>query len=277
MTTPAPTVRLAHGAEMPRLGLGTWPMDDAEAERVVADALVAGYRLVDTAYNYGNETGVGRGVRASGIPRDEVFITTKLNREWHGVDEVADAVRGSADRLGVDRIDLMLIHWPNPDQDRYVEAWTGLVGLLEDGVVAAIGTSNFKAAHLERIAAATGVLPDVNQVQLSPYTTRGTIRAYNAEHGIVTQSWSPLGQGNDLLRNPVVVGVAERNGVTPGEAVLAWHLALGLATVPKSSDPQRLRRNLAAASLVLDPGDVEALSALDRGESEAVDSDTFGH
>lgn len=271
------TMTLAHGAVVPRIGLGTWPMDDAEAERVVAEALTAGYRLVDTAYNYRNERGVGRGLRASGLPREDVFVTTKFNRECHGVEGAAEALRASAERLGVDYVDLLLIHWPNPAQDRYVAAWEGLVALLEQGLVRAIGTSNFKAEHIDRIVAATGVTPDLNQVQLSPYTTRAMIRRYDAEHGIVTQSWSPLGQGNDLLAHPVVVDVAERNGVGAGPAVLAWHLAHGLAMVVKSSDPRRLRDNLAAATITLPAADVAALDALDRGESAAVDSDRFGH
>ncbi len=270
-------VTLQHGAVLPRLGLGTWPMEDAEAERVVATAFEMGYRLVDTAFNYGNERGVGRGVRASGVPREQVFVTTKFNRSSHSVDGVAEAFEGSAERLGLDYVDLMLVHWPNPDQDRYVDAWRGLVALLESGRLRAIGVSNFKPAHLDRLIAETGVVPDLNQVQLSPQLTRDAVRAYDAGHGIVTQSWSPLGQGNDLLRQPVVTATAEKYGRAPGQVVLAWHLALGLAAVPKSSDPRRLRENLDALHLVLDPADVVALSALDQGEAAAVDSDVFGH
>lgn len=269
-------LHLTHGATLPRIGLGTWPMDDAEAERVVAEAVMAGYRLVDTAVNYGNERGVGRGVRASGVPRNQVFVTTKFNRESHSIEGVAAAFEGSAGRLGVDYIDLLLIHWPNPDQGRYVEAWQGLIRLLEQGSVRAIGVSNFTAAHVDRLIEATGVSPDVNQVQLSPRLARREIRAYDAALGIVTQSWSPLGQGNDLLREPVIVGIAELRGCTPGQVVLAWHLAHGLSAVPKSSDPVRLRQNLAAAQMVFAPDEVAALDALDGGE-EPVDSDAFGH
>ena len=275
---PVPTVRLLHGADMPRLGLGTYPMDDAEAERVVADAVGAGYRLVDTAEAYGNERGVGRGLRRSGVPRAELFVTTKFDRRWHGRDLVAQALERSLDRLGLDAVDLLLIHWPNPGHDRYVQAWEGLAELHRAGRLRAIGTSNFTPAHLDRIVAATGVVPDVNQIQLNPYVTRTGPRAHHDRLGIVTESWSPIGgRDHDVLADPVVRRIAGRTGWTPAQVVLRWHLELGLVTVPKSADPDRLRQNLAVADLRLDPEDVAALSALDRGESEAVDSDTFGH
>jgi 2,5-diketo-D-gluconate reductase A len=164
----APTILLAHGADLPRLGLGTWPMNDDEAETAVARAIETGYRLIDTAYKYGNEKGVGRGLRAGGVARADLFVTTKLNGEWHGYAEAREAFAASADRLGLDYVDMYLVHWPLPAQDRYVDAWRGLLGLLEDGRVRAIGTSNFKPAHLDRLIAATGVAPDVNQIQLNP-------------------------------------------------------------------------------------------------------------
>lgn len=274
----APTVTLRNGAEMPRLGLGTWPMDDATAETTVATAIELGYRLVDTAENYRNEVGVGRGLKASGVPREELFVTTKFNKRWHGVDLVAEAYERSLDRLGLDYIDLLLVHWPNPDQDRYVEAVRGLARLLEAGRLRAIGTSNFKPAHLERVIAETGIVPDVNQIQLSPTVTRESARAYHAEHGIVTQSWSPIGgQSNDVLREPVVVEVAERHGRTPAQVVLRWHMELGLTTVPKSENPERLRQNLDIFDFSLSAEEVAAISALDRGDAAGADSDAFGH
>ena len=274
----APTVTLPHGAEMPRLGLGTSPMDDGAAEKAVTAAIELGYRLVDTAENYGNERGVGRGLKASGVPRDELFVTTKFNKRWHGVDLAAEACQRSADRLGVDYLDLLLVHWPNPQQDRYVDAWKGLVRLVQDGRVRAIGTSNFKPAHLERIIAETGVVPDVNQIQLSPTVTRESARAYHARHGIVTQSWSPIGgQRNDGLREPVVLEVAERHGRTPAQIVLRWHMELGLTAVPKSSDPVRLGQNLDIFGFALSPDEVAAISALDQGDAAGADSDAFGH
>lgn len=277
-STIAPTVTLLHGAAMPRLGLGTWPMDDAAAETTVAAAIELGYRLVDTAENYGNERGVGRGVKASGVPREELFVTTKFNKRWHGVELAAEAYERSLDRLGLDYIDLLLIHWPNPGHDRYVEAVRGLARLLEDGRLRAIGTSNFKPAHLDRVIAETGIVPDVNQIQLSPTVTRESARAYHAEHGIVTQSWSPIGgQSNDVLREPVVVELAERYGRTPAQIVLRWHMELGLTAVPKSSDPVRLRQNLDVFDFALTTGEVAAISALDQGDAAGADSDAFGH
>ncbi len=278
MTSVATTVTLTHGASMPRIGLGTWPMDDAETERAVASAIEAGYRLVDTAENYGNERGVGLGIKASGLSSNDVFVTTKFNKRWHGRELVADACARSAERLGVDVIDLLLVHWPNPDQDRYVEAWEGMVGLLESGAVRAIGTSNFKPAHLTRIIEATGVTPDVNQVQLSPLVTRGAVRSFDEQHRIVTQSWSPFGgSGTDVLRERTIVDLAERHGRTPAQIVLRWNLELGLATVPKTSDPARMRSNLDVFDFTLSTSEVDALSGLDGGEAAAVDSDRFGH
>jgi 2,5-diketo-D-gluconate reductase A len=278
MALTAPTVELSHGAAMPRLGLGTWPMDDAESERVVAEAIGLGYRLVDTAENYGNERGVGLGLKASGVARHDLFVTTKFNRQWHGVELAGEACERSLDRLGLDYLDLLLIHWPNPQHGHYAEAWQGLVRLLESGRVKAVGTSNFKPAHLDRIVEATGVVPDVNQIQLSPFTTRMEAREYHREHGIVTQSWSPIGgQGAEVREHPLVVSLAEKYGKTPVQVVLRWHLDLGLAVVPKSSNAERLVQNLDVFGFSLEPEDVMALSALDLGEASAADSDEFGH
>ncbi|MDQ7908127.1 aldo/keto reductase [Phytohabitans sp. ZYX-F-186] len=276
--TTAPTVTLTHGAEMPRLGLGTWPMDDSAAEATVAAAIELGYRLVDTAENYGNERGVGRGLKASGVPREELFVTTKFNKRWHGVELAAEAYERSLDLLGLDYLDLLLIHWPNPAHDRYVQAWQGLARLLERGRLRAVGTSNFKPTHLERVIAETGVVPDVNQIQLSPTVTRESARAYHAKHGIVTQSWSPIGgQRNEVLGAPVVVELAERHGRTPAQIVLRWHMELGLATIPKSTDPVRLRQNLDVFDFSLTAGEVAAISALDQGDAAGADSDVSGH
>ncbi|WP_329082751.1 MULTISPECIES: aldo/keto reductase [unclassified Streptosporangium] len=272
-----PTVKLVNGADIPQVGLGTWPMSDEEAEVAVADAVEMGYRLVDTAYAYGNETGVGRGLRASGVPREELFVTTKLNGEWHGYDAAQEAYQASLDRLGLDHADLYLIHWPLPREDRYVEAWKGMVKLLRDGRVRAIGVSNFKPAHIDRLLAETGVVPDVNQIQLNPFFTRDEPRAYDAEHGIATQSWGPLGQGGDLLEQPVVTAAAERHGRTPAQIVLRWHIELGLITVPKSSSPERMRANADVFGFTLTPAEVAELSSLDRGEAAATDSDSVGH
>lgn len=278
MTDTAPTITLPHGATMPRLGFGTSPMDDATAERAVASAIEAGYRLIDTAENYHNELGVGRGLRAAGVPREELFVTTKFNKRWHGVELAAEAFERGAERLGLDYLDLLLIHWPNPRQDQYVQAFQGLVELLEQGRVRAIGTSNFKPAHLARITAETGTVPDVNQIQLNPSVTRSAARAYHAEHGIVTEAWSPLGGGGgEELRTDVVAELATRHGRTPAQIVLRWHMELGVVAIPKSATPERIRQNIDIFDFSLSPAEVAAISAQDQGEEAAVDSDSFGH
>jgi 2,5-diketo-D-gluconate reductase A len=262
---------------MPQLGLGTWPLSDSEAEQAVVDGVAAGYRLFDTAYAYGNEQGVGKGLRACGLPREELFITTKLNGAWHGYEAAQEAWADGARRLDVDYIDLLLIHWPLPAQDRYVDAWRGLAKLLEDAKVRAIGTSNFKPAQLDRLLDEVGVVPDVNQIQLSPYTTRDAARAYHAEQGIVTQSWSPLGLGRELLREPVIVETAQLHGRTPAQVVLRWHIELGLAAVPKTQQPARMASNIDLFDWSLSAAEVQAISQLDKGEAFADDSDVIGH
>jgi 2,5-diketo-D-gluconate reductase A len=276
MTITVPTVPLAHGPEMPLLGLGTARMDDAEAAECVRSAIEDGYRLVDTAENYGNERGVGQGLRDAGVPRDEVFVTTKFNKRWHSVDGARQACENSLERLGLEHLDLLLVHWPNPDQDRYVEAWEGLVRLREDGLVRAIGTSNFKPHHLDRIIGATGVAPAVNQINLNPYATRASTHAYHVPHGIVTEAWSPI-QPARMLQDPVIVEVARRRGCTPAQAVLRWLTQRGIVTVPKSSSAERRRENLASVDVQLTPNDIDGISGLDRGEDHITDSDEFGH
>lgn len=272
-----PTVTLANGVQMPALGLGTSPMNDAETETTVAAAIEAGYRLIDTAENYRNELGVGRGIRASGIDRDELFVTTKFNKNWHGYDEAQQAFAKSAERLGLDYVDLLLIHWPVPAQDRYVDGWRGMIKLLEDGKVRAIGFSNFKPAHIDRVIEATGVAPHVNQVQLHPGIPRGAERDYHAAHGIVTESWSPIARGNDLLNDSVIAGIANRHGKTPAQIVLRWHVQQGLVPIPKTSNRQRLAENIAVFDFELSAQDMQALGALDGGGVGAVDSDVTGH
>jgi 2,5-diketo-D-gluconate reductase A len=271
-------LKLLHGATIPRLGLGTWPMDDRQVERAVASALESGYRLVDTAENYGNERGVGRGVKASGVPRSEVFLTTKFNRRWHGADLVPQAFERSAEALGVDYIDLMLIHWPNPAHNRYVEAWQGLIGLREQGLVRAIGTSNFKPAHLERLIAETQVAPDVNQIELNPYVARVPTRSWHERHGIVTESWAPVGgSSNAVLNHAVITRVASHHGRTPAQVVLRWHVQSGLVAIPKSSHPERIRENFQVFDFELTGEEMAQIDALDEGEAAATDSDAFGH
>jgi 2,5-diketo-D-gluconate reductase A len=276
--TAAPTLKLINGAEMPVLGLGTWPLRGAECATAVRTAIESGYRLIDTAENYRNEDGVGQGIRDSGVDREEIFVTTKFNREWHSIEGVREAFEASRARLGLDYIDLLLIHWPNPDLDRYVDAVLGLERLLEHGKLRAIGTSNFKPAHLHRVIDETGIIVDVNQIQLSPYTTRDASRAFAAEHGITTESWSPIGgQSDDLRSDPVIAEIAERQGKSTTQTVLRWHIQLGLVTVPKSGNPGRIAENIDIFDFSLTDEEMAAISALDKGESFADDSDTFGH
>ncbi len=280
-TAPAPQVptrKLVHGAEIPVLGLGTSPVTGEAVVRQVADALTAGYRLIDTAENYRNEQGVGEGLRVSGVDRSEIFLTSKLNREWHSVDGVRRALEASLERLGTDYLDLFLVHWPNPDQDTYVDAVRGLEALREEGLLHAIGVSNFKPTHLRRVVDETGILLDVNQVQLSPYTTRPDVRAANDEYGTATESWSPIGASSDELRSdPVVAGIAERLDKTPTQVILRWHVQLGLVPIPKSTDPAHLAENLAVFDFELGADDLSAIDGLDRGDAGVTDSDTFGH
>ena len=274
--TPAPTLTLANGVQMPQLGLGTWPMDDKEATTAVAHALSIGYRLVDTAENYGNERGVGAGLRASGIARGQVFITSKFNREWHSVDGARQACEASLERLGLDYLDLLLVHWPNPDQNRYVAAFEGLTRLLESGLVRAIGTSNFKLAHLQRLFDA-GMVPHVNQIQLDPYHRRVDLEQLHAQRGIVTETWSPIGRGKAMLSDPAITAVAQRHGKTAAQVVLRWQIQHGFVPVPKSSDPLRQAQNLDIFGFSLSEADMASLDALDRPDPGMFDADSFGH
>ena len=278
MTALAPTLPLRHGAEIPVLGLGTSPLVGADSVRQVRTALESGYRLIDTAENYHNEDAVGQAIRDIGLNRNEIYITTKFNRRWHDVDGVRQAYEASLRRLGVDYIDLMLVHWPNPDQDRYVEAVQGLQALLDSGGLRAIGTSNFKPAHLQRVLDETGITPDVNQIQLSPYSTRNESREYHAAHDIVTESYSPLGaSSSDLRGDPVITGIAKDHGKSPTQVVLRWHVQLGLVAIPRSSNPGRIAENIDIFDFGLTEQEMSKISALDRGESVVTDSDVFGH
>jgi 2,5-diketo-D-gluconate reductase A len=274
--TLAPTLKLANGVEMPQLSLGTWPMNDAEAAAAVARALSLGYRGIDTAENYGNERGVGQGIRASSLRREEVFVTTKFNRRWHGFDAVREACQASLQRLGLDYIDLLLIHWPNPDQDRYVEAFLGLLRLLDEGLVRAVGTSNFKPAHLERLFR-LGLAPHVNQIQLDPWHRRDDVVALHRGRGIVTETWRPLGAGSGMLADPTIAAVAGKHGRTPAQVVLRWAVQQGFATAPKSTDPLRMAQNLDVFGFSLDEADMAALDTLDRADPQMLDADRFGH
>ncbi|MBX3143120.1 MAG: aldo/keto reductase [Trueperaceae bacterium] len=271
----APKVTLIDGREMPVIGLGTWPLDDEAAERVVSDAISAGYRHIDTAVRYGNETGVGRGLASSGLPRDALFVTTKLDGEFQGSERAEAGLRASLDRLGLESVDLLLIHWPLPQRDLYVSTWRTFERLQGLGLARSIGVSNFKPAHLERLAVETSVIPAVNQVQLNPRVARLDHRDYHERHGIVTVSYTPLGRGPELLAEGAIQTVAARHGKSPAQVVLRWHLQHGLVPIPKSADPGRLRENLAVFDFQLDAAEMAAIDAVDTGGG--VDSDERGH
>ena len=241
---------------MPQLGMGTWQISDAQAPAIVRDGLDAGFRLVDTAAIYGNERGVGEGAKASGA-----FLTTKLWNDRQGDAEAA--LDESLALLGVDAVDLYLIHWPSPGQDRHLDAWKALIDLRAAGKARSIGVSNFLPEHLDRIIDATGVVPAVNQIELHPRHQRRAEVAYHQAHGIVTQSWSPIGQGKGLLEDATIVRVADKHGRSPAQVVIAWHLAKGYAVIPKAASPEHLRENVAAQELTLDEDDIAALDALD--------------
>lgn len=275
MTKTSPNLPLTDGSEIPAIGVGTWPLDDAEVREMCLTAFEIGYRLVDTAENYRNEEGVGRAVRESGLPRADVFVTTKFNKKWHG-DAVA-GVEGNLGRLGLEYVDLVLIHWPNPGQDLYVRAWEGLIEARERGLTRAIGTSNFKPEHLQRLIDATGVAPEVNQIQCNPFTERVAERAFHEKHGIVTESWAPLAAGTGLIGHPSVWEVADAHDATPAQAVLAWHIQQGLLPIPKSSNRERLAENFAALNLRLTDDEVRTLTALKSSDYHLMDSDHFGH
>ena len=255
-----PAHTLNDGTALPALGLGTWPMDDAEAEQAVRGALELGYRLVDTAVNYRNETGVGLGVSRSGVPREEIVVTTKLPGRHHGYEETLASFEESRRRLGLDYVDLYLIHWPLPRVDRYVDSWKAMIRLREDGLVRSIGVSNFTARHIERLEQETGVLPSVNQIELHPLFPQEELRRFHREKGIVVESWSPLGRGSGLLADPAVADAARAHGVTPAQAVLRWHTQLGAVPIPKSSDPGRQRANLDIFGFELDEAQLTAMS-----------------
>ena len=256
---------LNDGRTIPQLGLGTWKLPDAQAPAVVRRALDTGYRLIDTAAIYHNERGVGEGVHGT-----DAFITTKLWNDRQG--DPAAALDESLALLGLEAVDLYLIHWPAPGQGQYVDAWKALVELRAAGKTRSIGVSNFLPQHLDAIIDATGVTPVLNQIELHPRHQRRDERAYHEAHGIVTQSWSPLGQGGDLLRDPAIVRVAGKHGRSAAQVVIAWHLAHGLSVIPKAADPEHMSDNFAALDCTLDAEDIAAIDALETGERMGEDA-----
>lgn len=261
-TTPA-AARTSHdGLALPPIGFGTYQLNGQDGARTVATAIEGGYRLIDSAVNYENEGAVGRGVRDSGAPREEIIVTSKLPGRRHERQQATRAIEESVLRVGLDYLDLYLIHWPNPSVDRYVEAWEALIEARERGLVRAIGVSNFLPEHLDRLVRETGVMPSVNQIELHPRVPQRERLAANEARGVLTEAWSPLGRPKGVVDEPAVAEVAAAHGCTPTQAVLAWTIARGAIPIPKSSDPARQRENLEAAQIALDPSEVERISSL---------------
>jgi 2,5-diketo-D-gluconate reductase A len=267
-----PDVVLNNGVSMPQLGYGVFRVPDDDTERAVLAALDAGYRSIDTASLYGNETGVGRALTASGLARDHFFVTTKVWNDDQGYDSTLRAFDASLGRLGLDHVDLYLIHWPKPSLDRYVETWRALEKLYADRRVRAIGVSNFQPDHLRRLLAETDIVPAVNQIELHPDLQQEQLRRFHVEHGVVTEAWSPLGQGL-ALRHPVVADLAHRHGRTPAQVVLRWHLQLGNVAIPKSTTPSRIRENIGLFDFALAETDMAALATLESGTRLGPDPD----
>ena len=273
----APIVRLNNGNTIPQIGFGTSPLNDRDVVPAILAAVEAGYRHFDTAYRYNNERGVGQGIRESGIPREDLFVTTKLDGPFQGDDRAIAGLEESLRRLGMDYVDLLLIHWPLPQRGQYVSTWKTLQKLLAAGKARSIGLSNFKPAHIERLLDETSVHPAVNQIQLNPRITRPEQRAYDSAQGIVTEAWSPLGAGNDLLQEPTLRALATKYNKTPAQVVLRWHIELGIVAIPRSANPKRIAENIDIFDFALTQDEIAAISALDTGEEPRVDSDRTGH
>jgi len=268
---------LSTGITIPQLGFGTFQIPPAETAAAVRTALNVGYRHIDTAQMYGNEAGVGQAVLESGLNRDDVFITTKLNNGYHKRDDALRATDASLKALGVDQIDLYLIHWPLPTIGiDYVDTWKAMIEVLNDGKARAIGVSNFMPKHLDRIIDATGVVPAANQIQIHPYSPNEVSRQADAKYGIVTQAWSPIAQGA-VLTDPVIVDIAQKTGRTPAQVVLRWHIQRGDVVIPKSVHENRMRENFDLFSFELSPADMAAIDALDKGVPADPDPDTFDY
>ncbi|MGW2933017.1 aldo/keto reductase [Streptomyces sp. NPDC001156] len=275
MSSKVPPIILNNGVEMPQLGFGVWQVPDDEAETAVATALDAGYRSIDTAAIYGNEEGVGQAVAASGIPRQDLFITTKLWNSDQGYDATLRAFDVSLEKLGLEYVDLYLIHWPLPSRGKFVDTYRAFEKIYGDGRAKAIGVSNFLPEHLRTLIAETLVIPAVNQIELHPRLQQHAAREYHAEQGVATEGWSPLGQGRGLLEVPAIVAIAQKHNRTPAQVVLRWHLQLGNIVIPKSVTPARIRENIEVFDFSLDVEDMGAISALNEDRRLGPDPATF--
>ena len=272
-----PTYTLNDGRTIPPIGFGTYPLTGEEGIAAIASAIEVGYRLIDTAVNYENEREVGEALRRSGVPRDELFVTSKLPGRHHTYDDAVASTKESLDRLGVEYLDLHLIHWPNPSVDKYVEAWRALVHLQREGLVRSIGVSNFTEAHLHRIVEDTGVVPAVNQLELHPYFPQESMRVVNAQLGILTESWSPLGKRQAPFTEPPVTAAAEAHGVAPAQVILRWQVQLGCIPIPKSATPERQRTNLDVFGFELTDDEMRAITGLGRADGRLFGGDPDVH
>ncbi len=270
-----PNLPLRDAGEIPQLGFGVFQVPPEDTTETVLRAFEAGYRHIDTAAAYENEAGVGQAFKASGLSREEVFITTKLANPDQGYDSTKRALRASLDKLELDHVDLYLIHWPIPSKDRYVETWKAFIELQQEGLTRSIGVSNFQPDHLRRIAEETGVEPSVNQVELHPKLAQAGLRREHADRGILTEAWSPLAQGA-VLGEPAITEIAEAHGKTPGQVVIRWHLQLGNVVIPKSVTPERIQQNFDVFDFELSDEQMAAVEALDAGERTGPDPDDFG-
>ncbi|MEA5053334.1 MAG: aldo/keto reductase [Propionicimonas sp.] len=272
-----PSYTLNDGHQLPALGFGTYPLRGPDGVDAIVSALRTGYRLIDSAMNYDNEGAVGEAVRRSGIPRDEIMIASKLPGRHHAYEAAISCVHESLYRMQVDHLDLYLIHWPNPSVDRYAEAWQALVDLQRAGLLRSIGVSNFLPEHLDQVIAQSGVTPAVNQVELHPYFPQVEQRQANADRGIRTESWSPLGRGREIFGDPVITGIAEAHGRTPAQIVLRWQVQLGTVPLPKAASAERQQENLAVFDFSLDDDQVAAITALGRPDGRLFGADPASH
>jgi diketogulonate reductase-like aldo/keto reductase len=277
MATDTPAYQLNDGTTLPAVGFGTYPLRGEDGIAAMVNALRAGYRLLDSAVNYGNEQEVGEALRRAEAPREGVALATKIPGRFHAKALALQSLRDSAARLGVERVDVALIHWPNPSRDRYVQAWQALVEAQREGLVRTIGVSNFTEQHLRRIIDDTGVTPAVNQIELHPYFPQTRMRAVNERLGIRTQAWSPLGKRQAPFEEPAVADAAAAHGVTPGQVILRWHVQLGSLPLPKSATPERQRQNLDLFGFELTDAEMDAITSLGREDGRLFGGDPDTH